>query len=314
MSRHTPTDRPVLGLDLGGTKLRASVDPADATGDLVLPTAHSTASAFVDQIEEAATTLTDRTIGAICIAGAGVPDSSGHRFDQAPNLAAVQGADIVSAVQERFGVPVRLENDVNAAAIAEWHQGDGRTRRGALAYIAVGSGVGMGVVLDGELLRGTRGAAGEISHLPIGADPFDPQVRDIGALEYSVGGLSLGKRYSELTGHATTGNDVFDRAQAGEPVAIRLVEALHRSLAEAVLSVVATLDVDEVVLGGGIGTRDDVLAGTRGWLGLLHLGHIALRTSALGERGGVVGALRLADELLQQSTMTTMTSTKVSAS
>jgi glucokinase len=158
-------------------------------------------------------------------------------------------------------------------------------------FIAVGTGVGMGVVSSGRLQRGATGAAGEIAYLPVGADPFDAEHHARGSLEEVAGGAALVRRYA---GHAVTAHDVFDRAADGDARARTVVDDQARAIALAVLSAVSVLDPELVAFGGGIGSREDFVASVREHVARLTPRTPAMRVSQLGERAGLIGAAELA--------------------
>src|SRR5205823_12816607 len=116
----------------------------------------------------------------------------------APNLPGWGRHGLVEAVREELGTNVSFENDVNLAALGEQAEGHGRGV-GDFAYPWVGTGIGLGLVLDGKLYRGARGAAGEIGYLPIGeVDPHDPAVRRRGSFEETASGDSIVRTASGL--------------------------------------------------------------------------------------------------------------------
>src|SRR6185437_15726763 len=113
------------------------------------------------------------------------------------------------ALAARLGAPVVIENDVNLAARGEQWRGHG-VGIGNFVFIGLGTGIGMGIIADGHLLRGARGGAGEISYLPIGADPFDPRGFALGTLESTIGSVAIADRYAGLGGRSdATVRDIF---------------------------------------------------------------------------------------------------------
>ncbi|MBS1696850.1 MAG: ROK family protein, partial [Actinobacteria bacterium] len=224
-------------------------------------------------------------IAGIGIGGAGVPTEEGG-LASAPNLGASEG--LRGALSARFGCPVVLDNDVNAAALGELAAGRGRDIAD-FAFVAVGTGIGMGLISDGRLLRGAHGAAGEIGHLPFGADPLDPAARRRGPLEEAVAGDVLAARDAG----ARSARDVFARAAEGVPEAAAALDEEGRWLARALVAVRAVADPELVVLGGGIGLRPELLARIRTWLDRHGHGDLRVEISALGGDGPLIGAAML---------------------
>lgn len=248
-----------LGLDVGGTKTDAVAVAPDgaivartrlATGwgpDAVVQTILAAVSGLC--ADPALATADIRSVG-IGIPGRIEPGSG--RVEHAVNLG-VETLDLAAAVAPALGVPVRVENDVKAAAL-----GAASLRGGtqSMGYLNLGTGVAAAVVRDGVLWRGARGGAGEIGHLSI--DPAGPVCRcgQRGCIEALAGGGAVSARWGKPG--ALPIRDIFNAADAGDAAAVRLRTDLARGVAAAIRVLVLTADVDTVVLGGGItalGTR-----------------------------------------------------------
>lgn len=292
----------LLGVDIGGTKIRAGL--ADQFGTLLAekeqPT-HAAGEGLGIQVRDLAHELRAQCeidecrFSSVAVGGAGVALADGS-LALAPNLEGVAGTDLVSDLARALDAPVVLDNDVNLAALGELHAG----RVGdSFCFISFGTGVGMGIVLDGQLVTGAHGAAGEIGYLPMGADPLNPEHHVSGAYEEVVSGASLGKRVDHATPGAprpTPAPEVFDRASGGDATARAAIDDYARWAAYGVASVVAVLDPPQIVLGGGIGRRPDLTPLIQQWL--TRLGHpdVALTPSTLGPTGPVLGAIRRAQQ------------------
>jgi predicted NBD/HSP70 family sugar kinase len=208
-------------------------------------------------------------------------------------------------------MPVVIENDVNMAAVGERWKGLAQERDHFVA-ISIGTGIGMGVVMNGELHRGSRGAAGEIDFLPLGADPFQGH-RGHGPLEWAGTGPALLDRLeARLADGATSsierGDDVaaiFRAAEEGDALANELVDLEARLIAMAIAAVSAVVDPDLVVLGGGIGANHVLLEPVRAYVARIFPRPVEIQISALGDGAAFYGALaaglRVArEELLAQ--------------
>ena len=256
----------VIGVDLGGTHLRAAL--ADGSGRLLAQLDERTRADLVEQLErvigELATVQAGPRVARTVIGGAGVPDGN-DSLSHAPNLTLSPGVALARLLSERVGHPVTLENDVNVAAVGELYDGVGRTHRD-FVVVSVGTGIGAGVVLDGRLVRGTRGAAGEIGYLPLGTDPLDPAHHTHGALEEIASGRGMARRYTELTGDEVPAVTIFERAEHGDTDAREIIDDAARWTAGALASLVAVLDPGIAVLAGGIGSRQDFHDRVVAWL------------------------------------------------
>jgi predicted NBD/HSP70 family sugar kinase len=171
-------------------------------------------------------------------------------------------------------------------------------------FLSVGTGVGMGLVLDGKLYRGATGAAGEVGYLPIGADPYDRQVRRRGAFEESVNGAAVVRRAAEAgMGGSLSAKKVFALAAKGDPLARGVVEDEARRLALGLAVVTAVVDLELVILGGGVGGNAELLLSPiERELRTLSPIRPRLAVSALGEdavlQGAVATALAVAQSRL----------------
>jgi len=160
----------VIALDLGGTKLLSGVVDEQGVVErrVVSPTDVSTEDAVLEQVEAAVQGLLTDVIGAI---GIGIPSTIDQRRGEAIDSVNIPLSDVPlrDRLHERFGVPVAIENDANAAALAEHRYGAGRGSRHML-MLTLGTGIGGGLILDGSLYRGSIGAAGELGHVTIDLD------------------------------------------------------------------------------------------------------------------------------------------------
>lgn len=300
-SRGPTTQWFVVGVDLGGTKVRAGlVNPqGDILADVVAPTDQrdvpTQVGALVRLLTEKATQAGGEVL-ATGVGGPGVPSQGLTGFSQAPNLAALDGGDLLGALTEVLGHPVVLENDVNVAAIGELHYGVGKLYRNFVC-IAVGTGVGMGIIVDGRLLKGGHGAAGEIGYLPIGADPLDPANQRRGPMEEVLAGDRLAGRCDG----APNAESVFDRAAAGDEAASAAIDIEAMWLAHAIVAVNAILDTEVVVLVGGIGARRELRSRTLVWLEKLGVTDLPVVHSSMGSGGAITGAAHLAAKLIREA-------------
>ena len=242
------------GLDIGGTKTDAVV--VDAAGAIVARVRLATgwgADAVVRTVLEAVRLLGDEVEEPIDSVGIGIPgqvEPGTARVVHAVNLG-VEELDLAAAVEPALGVPVRVENDVNAAAFGAFAlRSVGAHGSRSMAYLNLGTGIAAGIVADGELWRGARGTAGEVGHISI--DPNGPLCRcgQHGCIEALAGGGAIAERWGRPG--ALPVRDVFDAADAGDPLARELRVGLARGVAAAVRVLVLTADVDVVVLGGGV--------------------------------------------------------------
>src|SRR5712692_691659 len=167
-------------------------------------------------------------------------------------------------VEVAFGLSLSVENDANLAALGERSFGWGSSAS-TFVYICIGTGVGMGIVINGALYRGARGAAGEIGFLPFGLDEVleEPgKISDsyLGMFEEATAAEGIVRQARELGLPASLSpKQIFDAAQQGDSKALAVVEQEGYRLALAIAAITAILDPELIVLGGGIGKRGELL-------------------------------------------------------
>jgi predicted NBD/HSP70 family sugar kinase len=258
----------VVGVDVGHERVRAAI--ADLSGDTIARVdqksrAHS-ARALITQIGRVARQVAEQAhlpwsrVTVTVVGSPGVFTEDGDHPTLAHNLPGWGRAGVLDAVRAELGTHVRFDNDVNLAALGESRFGAARGVE-TFVYLHIGTGVGMGILLDGQLYRGATGAAGEVGYLPIAdGDPFDPKHRRRGALESALGAQAV-VREARAAGMrtASSATEVLSLAREGDPRAGRVVETLAQRIGLALAAIVTVLDPELVVLGGGIGRNGDLL-------------------------------------------------------
>ncbi|MER7892029.1 ROK family protein [Micromonospora sp. NPDC094482] len=291
---------PLVGLDIGGTKtLAALVGPGGEVLDhRRAPTpARSGPAAVLDTAARlAADLLPAAGAGPVGVGTAGTVDpATGVIRYATDSLPGWSGTPVADALADRLGRPVRVTNDVNAAALGECWVGAGRGSD-HLLLVAVGTGLGGAVVRDGRIETGVRGAAGEVAHLPApGAERLRCGCGRYGHLEGIASGSGLAAAYTAETGVRVSGRAVAERAAAGDPVAGLVVERAGGVLGRTLAGLVALLDPATVLLAGGAAGALLPAALTAFAADLPPAwAEVPLRPAALGELAVAIGAARLA--------------------
>jgi predicted NBD/HSP70 family sugar kinase len=167
-----------------------------------------------------------------------------------------------------------------------------------MVFIAIGAGVGMGIIIGDELVRGAHGAAGEICYLPLVGDPFNPRHRLHGGLEDEIAAAGIVAAYNERRAaddpELSSAHAVFELAATGHANARSVVDHVASRLGTAIATVCAILDPELVVLGGGIGASPLLLRPVRGAAAILVPITARIETSLLGERAALQGAIAVA--------------------
>jgi predicted NBD/HSP70 family sugar kinase len=296
----------VVGADIGGSNVRVAA--ADLFGeplcDLKRPTAKDGSRAVGVQVLEMVSEVIDHASTvhgpplALGISAPGVVDrTSGRVTSLAYNVVPEGGFDPLEVIRDRFDLPVLVENNVNLAAVGEKWFGLARGVS-TIVFISVGAGIGMGIIIDDELVRGAHGAAGEIGYLPLVGDPFDPRHRLHGGLEDEIGAAGIVAAFN--SGRApddpelASVHEVFALAGDGHAAAHDVVDHVASRLGTAIATVCAILDPDLVVLGGGIGASPLLLSPARGSAAALVPITARVETSLLGDRAALQGAIAVA--------------------
>jgi glucokinase len=241
----------VIGVDVGGTKILAGRVARDgvvqARQERETPTASE--GEVVAALDAAVEELLDERVAAI---GYGVPSNLDRRTRialQATNLPLTE-LDLGSHARERFALPVGIENDANAAALAEWKLGAGRGTSN-LVMITLGTGVGGGLVLDGRPYRGWA----ELGHVVVqaGGPPCQGNCHGRGHLEVMASGTAADRAARELYGPEADGHLLIEHARAGDEQARAALAEIGELLGAAIGSFVNEFDPELVVVGGGFG-------------------------------------------------------------
>lgn len=291
----------VVGVDLGGTKIAATLATGhgEVVKELVVPTRSPDESSLSHRLlgvvsELCADASVDlQNVRSVGLAAAGAVDGSTGILRLAPNLQPLTLDSLVAEIDARLECSVVVENDANAAALGELAYGAAKAHD-TFAFLAVGTGLGMGLMYNGELLRGCAGAAGEIGFLPFGPDATNPRTHVRGALEERAAGGNISTAYEELTGEPVTTPAVFDLAKGGDGVAAAVLDKEAEYLAWAIAVVAAVIDPGLVFLGGGVGSRPEMAEPIRRWLRRFGQHRTEVVTSELGPRAAVLGAVTMA--------------------
>ena len=297
----------VLGLDIGHEYVRGAI--ADLSGEIRVRSS----------VRARATSVRGRVAELVGLADmlcqdAGVPRSaitqtvigSPGVYDPRRNAMKLTGGlrgwdrpAALAGLREAFGPSLVMENDVDAAALAERALGHGREVDN-FAFVHIGTGVGMGLMLSGQLLRGAHGVAGEIAFLPLsgGSGADEQEARKRGTLEAaaSASGVVRAARRGGMRGPVSA-RRVFEAAAAGDERAMAVVAEEARLVAKTICAIITVVDPDLIVLGGGIGRAPGFAEAVSAELEAIAPVMPAIRVSALGTDAVVDGCLSAGTEL-----------------
>lgn len=297
----------VLGLDVGREFVRGAVaDLAGTVRTRLTRRAHSASG--TGRVRELAALATevlheggvprDGPLLHIVVGSPGVVEPGGRALRMAANLPGWERPAVLRDLRRLLGEETTIENDVDAATVAERDHGHGRNVS-TFAFVSVGTGIGMGLVLDGKLHRGAHGAAGEIAFLPLADGPLDSRdAQRRGSLESAVSSAAVVRAARRAGGRARSARSVFAAAAAGDEVAREVVAGEAALVARALASIVAVVDPELIVLGGGIGRAPGFADEVGAELARLSPVVPEVRPSALGEDAVVDGCLAVGGEEL----------------
>jgi len=251
----------VIGVDVGGTKILAGVVARDGGVGEHRETATPLDSeqALLDGLETAVRELLDDTVVAV---GFGVPSHIDQRSGVAIGSVNIPLAEVPlrDVMRERLGLPVALDNDGNAAAIAEWRAGAGQGTRD-MVMVTLGTGVGGGLILGGRPYRGSIGAGAELGHTVLVHDGLPCVCGGRGHLEAYVSGKAADELAREAFGPAADAHRLVRLANEGDERALEILTEIGRKLGSGLGSVVNTFDPELIVIGGGFAAAGDLLLG-----------------------------------------------------
>lgn len=303
----------ILAVDLGGTKFAAGV--VDSDGNVLLADTIETPygpTADAEALWDALTTVLDRVLDKAGVdhvdgvgAGCGGPMDWPSGEVSPLNIPGWRGFPLRARLAERYpGVPVRLHNDAICVVVAEHWKGAGRGHDNMMGMV-VSTGVGGGLILGGRAIDGQTGNAGHVGHIVVVPGGQDCGCGGRGCVEaecrgprIAAGAVRNGWRAPAGTAEHPSARDLEDSARAGDPVAIEAFARAGRLLGLGIASAVATLDVDLVMIGGGISKAADLLFGPlelayREHARIYYARDTVITSASLDQHAGLVGAAAL---------------------
>jgi glucokinase len=297
----------VIGVDVGGTKILAGVIGRDGSlrAQLERPMDASSEEALLATLDGVVEELRAGDPGVAAL-GFGLPSRIDRRRGRA--VASVNipltDVDFRERMNERHGLPVEIDNDANAAAIAEWRVGAARGA-GNVVMLTLGTGVGGGLILDGKPYRGATGSGAELGHIVLELDGPPCRCGGRGHLESFAAGPAADRAARELYGPDSNAQELVVHARAGVTEAAEALVQIGRYLGAGIASFVNVFEPELIVIGGGFGeaAADLLLDPARDVLAQDGLSpgreNVRIVEAQLGTDAGVIGAGMLAVEALR---------------
>jgi glucokinase len=300
-------------VDVGGTKIAAGVVTPE--GRILKETRYPTPASPVRLLESIARAVLEVKNGfevdGVCLAVAGLVLAEENKVVFSPNLHAVEGIPLKDKLEPRIGLPLTLENDANAATWGEFRFGAG-SEVDHLVFVALGTGIGGGVISHGMLVRGAQGSAGELGHVTIQATGPRCACGNHGCLEALASGTAIRRRARELASEnpgsalgrlaaerRVLGEDVTRLAREGDEVAVAVLEEAGRWLGIGLAGFVNVFNPEVIAVGGGVMAAGElILEAAREEVRLRarppSRDLVQIKEATLGPMSGVLGAAALA--------------------
>jgi len=311
------TNSQVIGIDFGGTSVKlAVVEGSELLTDVLrIPTQdfrgpEALVDAIVERIDGVRKDFPD-----VAAIGIGVPGAVDFSAGVTYNLTNVEGWTSVplrDEMKRKTGLPAVLDNDANCMAYAEWKFGSGQGYRNVVC-LTLGTGVGGGLILNGDLYRGSTYAAGEVGQTSIDYDGIDGPYGNSGALERYIGNRQIAEMAAGMyrdrglaapDDHSPEGLAAL--ARDGDTVAREVWSKVARYLGASLMSTVYLLNPDAIVIGGGVASAGEVLFDPlklrlRETLTDECFDHLTVAPALFGNTAGIIGSSSLAADLLKDS-------------
>ncbi len=278
MTTTANSEQVFIGIDLGGTTIKGAL--VNAAGEIAyetrVDTEKSDAKALLNQLIELAKNLHHLADGRAAAIGIGVPglvNWKSNRVEIMPNLPDLRDYDLLAALREATGLGCAIENDANAAAYAEHQAGVAQGKR-EVFFVTLGTGVGSGLILAGNLYRGAHGFAGEFGHMTIDPEGIECSCGNVGCLETIASAPNIVRRMrSRLKRDRTsslsllviprdrelTAEDIASAAKSGDEMSQLIMERTGMFLGIALAAVVNLLNLEMIVMGGGVLAAGDLI-------------------------------------------------------
>jgi glucokinase len=317
------SDSVFIGIDLGGTTLKGAL--VSSVGEILqtirIDTEQENSNRLLEQILGAVKTLRQETAagGRVAGIGIGIPglvNRKTNRIEVMTNLPELSEIDLIGEIKQQTGLPVALDNDANSAAYGELQAGAARDRKDVF-FVTLGTGIGAGLIVNGQIYRGSMGFAGEFGHMTIDPEGIECACGNIGCLETIASGPNIVRRtrerlYRDRTSSLSrlaiprdrelTAEDIARAAREGDEMAQVMMERTGMFLGIAIAAVINLLNVDMVVMGGGVMEAGDLILKptikeTRRRAFPPSFSSCEIVIAQLGPQAGMIGAALMARDL-----------------
>ncbi|KYD10007.1 MULTISPECIES: ROK family transcriptional regulator [Heyndrickxia] len=307
----------VIGIDIGGTKVKIII--SDLSGNIVAENSFKTneylETGLLSHISKEVDWLIDKekiaqeTILGMGVGIPGITDTISGLVVEAPSLNWFNYS-IINEAKKYFSFPIYADNDVNVAALGEQWLGKAKNKNNVL-FIAIGTGIGCGIIINNQLYRGSSSAAGEMGYMVTDKKDvksnFKPVFYRYGYLESVAGGKSIGEKLTEKIRNQSehplfeavkntdlSAETAFKLAQAGDKIAQQIIDDATDHLSYGIVNAASLLNPEIIILGGGVSkSAEQILPNVREIVNQYLPSSVEIYTSQLGDNAGVLGAVSL---------------------
>lgn len=291
----------VVGIDIGGTMIKYGLISLDGkiSAEGEIPTeAEKGIENLLKKISGIIEVYPKEELLGIAVSGTGQIDGNiGKVIGGNDIIPGWIGTDLVEMLEKKFSLPAVLENDVNCAALGEKWLGAGKEKKDFIC-ITIGTGIGGGIVMNDDILRGDTCVAGEFGHIQIVKNGLECMCGKKGCYERYASATALVKMVKEKTGLKLNGKEIFERERAGESLFKEIVEEWIDYLTDGLSTITYIFNPSLIVIGGGVTKQGDYLCerinkslATK--IGVNYKKNLSIRFAELGNNAGMLGAVYL---------------------
>ncbi|MEX2460216.1 MAG: ROK family protein [Paenibacillaceae bacterium] len=295
-----------VGIDIGGTKTAMGI--VSAIGEVVAErvihtdltkTPQQMVQVMADvviELQQESSIANEQILGV----GIGIPgplDAAAGKFSCPPNLPSWHNFEVAAEMRKHLKFPLQVQNDATSAALAEKWMGAAQSNANFI-YITISTGIGCGLFLDGKLFNGFRGNAGDIGHIVIDPSQGTCICGQKGCFEWVASGTAIARQATAIRGQETSTKAAFELYAQKDPQMTELVERVFEYLGMGIVSLINTLDLEKVVIGGGVSqVGDSLFQAIRAYVRRFALSPVGKETeivpAKLNQNAGLIGAAAL---------------------
>lgn len=291
----------IVGIDIGGTMIKyglISLDGEILVGGEIPTEAEKGIENLFQKISGIIEVYSKEKLLGIAVSGTGQIDGNiGKVIGGNDIIPGWIGTDLVKMLEKKFSLPAVLENDVNCAALGEKWLGAGKEKKDFIC-VTIGTGIGGGIVVNDDILRGDTCVAGEFGHIQIVKNGHECMCGKKGCYERYASTTALVRMVKEKTGFKLNGKEIFTRERAGEPIFKEIVEEWIDYLTDGLSTITYIFNPSLIIIGGGITKQGDYLLNRvnknlASKIGVNYRKNLSIRFAELGNNAGMLGAVYL---------------------